>query len=315
LSFVRNQRQILVGRAVLFIVAALAVLIVLCYFSSQATRAAIGWLHHQPQYQLPFEQIQLIPAPPPWFRGGTKTFLEAVRLDAKESESIPILDVTPDQIILDFRNYAWVRGVGQVTYGPRTIIVPVRYRQPVAYVQLPNGDQKLVDETGTILQTRDIDETQLDQVLQLGRLIRIAGTDLAAPSDPRPGIGWKTRAMGSDHDEVDVRVLAAAKLASFLSQPSQLGDANRRRALRMIEINVTEFDAHGLFLKNVEDAWIWWREAPGDERPGRPTAAEKWAMLRRWEESTDHRPLPQGDYWAFKGTQVSQVRKHDRDSH
>jgi len=315
---VRNQRQIHFGRALLFIVAALAVLIVLFYLGSQATRAAIGWLHHQSQYQLPFEQIQLVPEPPPWFRGGARAFLEAARLDARESESIPMLDVTPDQIILDFKNYAWVRDVGQVTYGQKTIIVPIRYRQPVAYVQLLKGDQKLVDETGTILRTRDIDETRLDQVVRLGHLIRIEGTGLAAPSDPRPGIVWKTRAVGSDHEEVDLRVLAAAKLAGFLSQPSQVRDAESIPALRILQIIVTDLPspgAFGLFVLNAEDTAIWWNEAPGDEHPGRPNAAEKWAMLRRWRESTDPRTVPTGDYLAFKGTQVSQVCKHDKHPH
>jgi hypothetical protein len=318
LSFVRNQRQIHFSRSLLFSVAALAVLIVLFYLGSQATRAAIGWLHHQSQYQLPFEQIQVVPEPPPWFRGGARAFLEAVRLNARESESIAMLDVTPDQIILDFKNYAWVRDVGQVTYGPRTIIVPIRYRQPVAYVPLLKGDRKLVDETGTILRTRDIDETLLDQVVRLAYLIRIEGTGLAAPSDPRPGIVWKTRAVGSDHDEVDVRVLAAAKLAGFLSQPSLIRDAESMPALRFVQINVTDLPppgAFGLYVLNAEYTAIWWNEAPGDEPPGRPSAAEKWAMLRRWRESTDYRPLPQGDYWAFKGTQVSQVCPHKGHPH
>jgi hypothetical protein len=299
LSFVRNPRQIHFGRAGLVILVALIVLIAVIYLGDQATRSAFGWLHHQSQYQYPFQEIQLIPEPPPWFRGGRPAFLKGVRREAREAENIPMLDLTPEQLADEFRHYAWVRQVEKVFYPPSGIIVHLRYRQPVAYVEFPPADRKLLDETGTILSIDDVDR------VQLGDLIKISGAGLVAPSDPRVGVIWKSRPEGSDRDEPDRRILAATKLAGFLSQPARVGDASRSPALRMIEIDVTEFHPHGgVFLKNAEDAWIWWKEAPGDERPGRPTAAEKWAMLQRWRESSDHRPLPQGDYLAFDGTQI-----------
>jgi hypothetical protein len=141
-------------------------------------------------------------------------------------------------------------------------------------------------------------------------LIRISGKGLVLPSDFKFGVVWKSKPAGSDHDEPDRRILAASKLASFLRQPAQLADAERWPALRVLDINVTQFDRDGLFLKNFEDADIWWREPPGDEPPGRPTAEQKWGMLQRWRESTDHRPLPDGDYFAFDSFHVSQTCPH-----
>ena len=141
---------------------------------------------------------------------------------------------------------------------------------------------------------------------RLGHLVRIVGKELAAPSDPKFGVVWKSRLKGSDQDEPERRILSATKLAGFLSQPAQLGDAERWPALRMIEINVNNYYPHGLFLLNAEDAAIWWTYAPGDEPPGRPTAGEKWGMLQRWRASNENRPIPKTDYWAFESDRVRQ---------
>lgn len=295
-----KQRQIHLGRAGLLTFVAVAVLIALVYFGFQAILSAIGWLHHQPQYQYSFYDIQLVPDPPVWFRGGRRAFLEGVRHDAKEGESIPRLDVLPERLADEFKHYAWVREVHNVFNRSGTVVVHLRYRQPVAYAQLPAGEQKLVDETGTILNDAEVDPAQLR------RLVRIVGEGLAAPSDPKFGVVWKSRLKGSDQDEPERRILAAAKLAGFLREPAQMGDAERWPALRMIEINVSNYDPHGLFLLNAEDSAIWWTDAPGDEPPGRPTAGEKWAMLQRWRASDDHRPIPKTDFWAFDSDRVRQ---------
>ena len=74
--FMRSQRQLKFTRALVFILAISGVLV---YLALQATRGIFDWLHHQPQYQLPFDQIRLNPEPPPWFLGGKQVFLEAVR--------------------------------------------------------------------------------------------------------------------------------------------------------------------------------------------------------------------------------------------
>jgi hypothetical protein len=304
--FVRSQRQIHYRRALLVSVATLAVLAAV-YLGTQAIRTALDWLSHQPQYQLPFDQIQLIPEPPRWFLGGKPVFLEGVRRNAREPEIISWLEIPSERIRDDFQKFPWVRDVEHVSYGHKTIRIHLRYRQPVAYVQLRPADEKLLDETGTVLNIKDVDVVQLSE---LSHLIRITGEGLVPPSDLKFGVVWKSRLVGSDHDEPDRRILAASKLAGFLRQPAQLGDAARWPALSMIDINVTNFDPHGLFLKNKEDADIWWREPPGDELPGRPSAEQKWAMLQRWRESNDHRPLPDGDYFAFDSTHVYQKCLH-----
>jgi hypothetical protein len=307
--FVRNQRQFRLGRTGLLILVALSVLVAFVYLGVQAARTAFGWLHHQSQYQYPFQDIQLVPDPPPWFRGGRPAFLESVRQDANERETIPVLDLAPEQLADEFRKYPWVRDVEKVFYRPRAIVVHLRYRQPVAYIQISPADQKLLDETGTILSVEDVD------VVKLSHLIKIIGMGSAPPTGGRPGVIWTSRLPGSDRDEPDRRILAAAKLAGFLAKPAQVSGADRWPALRMIEINVTNFHPHGLFLRNAENSAIWWSEPPGDELAGRPTAEQKWAMLERWCASPGHQPLPIDDYWAFSGTQVEPVCHHDDHPH
>ena len=164
-----------------------------------------------------------------------------------------MLDVPAVQLRDDFSKYPWVRDVEQVFYAQRTINVHLRYRQPVAYVPFPRAERILLDETGTILSIKDVN------VGQLSHLIKISGKGLALPSDSKAGVVWKSRPEGSDHDEPDRRILAATKLAGFLTQPTQLGDAERWPALQMININVAEYHPFTLFL------WSFWRLRSGGE--------------------------------------------------
>ena len=50
----------------------------IAYLGWQAAHTAVSWLHHQPQYLVPFGGIQLLIQPPPCYRGGSAAFLEHV---------------------------------------------------------------------------------------------------------------------------------------------------------------------------------------------------------------------------------------------
>jgi hypothetical protein len=284
-----------------------------------AKRASLDWLADQPQYQVPFDQIQLVdasgqPNPPPrWYHGGARVFLENVRMASREPEAVSVLQLTADRLSQVFKNYAWVEDVIRVHYGPGSIRVELRYRQPVAWVQLRGGDQKMVDHEGTILPAKDID------VAALGRVIKILGDlndgGLAPPSDNRDGVKWKCRAGAPALEEVDSRILAAARLAGFLTGEEQARDAGKSAALHVVTIVVTDFKLRGLFVKNNEDAAILWGDAPGSEQPDTPSTDEKWAMLRRWAETTEARRLVSEDYWEFSRNGVRFVCPHPRATH
>ena len=208
-----------------------------------ARRTSLDWLANQPQYQIPFDQIQLVddagrPAQPPrWYRGGSQAFLENVRIDSQEPDAVPVLQVAADRLSQAFKNYAWVREVTRVAYEPGTIRVELRYRQPVAWVQLRGTEQIMVDDKGTILPAKDID------VSALGRVIMIFGDThdggLAPPADRRFGVKWKTREQGSELEKVDERILAAARLASFLVRRRA---SPRRREVRLIAYDLDQRD-------------------------------------------------------------------------
>jgi preprotein translocase subunit SecA len=262
-----------------------------------AGRNAVAWLHHQPQYRIKFGQIRIDPEPPVWFRGGVTGFLAGVKRESGEADPIPLLDVRPDRLARAFMNDPWVEDVN-VRYLPGGITVSIRYRQPVAYVQLESGLQKIVDEKGTILPDRDVDES----ASELRSLVRIAGKHLAPPSGDRAGVAW-----ASENEASDRKILAAAKLAGFLATAHQRADFGASPPLRFIEINVSDFDQHGLFLFTGDGAVIWWRSPPGEETAGEPRAAEKWALLRDWAAGNEKRALREGDYWYFSGKKLKRT--------
>ena len=291
-------------RLALLLAAGVATLVAVAYVASLGTAAAVAWLHRQPYYHVSFDRICVEPSPPLWYRGGVDAFLDAVRRSARQSKPIARLDLAPDELASMFKNYPWVEGV-RVRYLSDRIVVNVRYRQPVAYVQTYQGEQLLVDEKATILPSADVDESRFAPV----RLARITAQRLDPPADQTPGVSWKTRSKNDDVPRDDPRIRAAAKLAGFLRSQAQSQSSTIPRAIRIGEIIVTVFDKNdrGLFVLNDEGQTIWWRQAPGEERPGEPKASEKWEMLRKWCESGKKRTLPEHDYWAFSATELLHV--------
>lgn len=293
----RGTRRLIVLSA-----AGMIILLALVYLASVGTVSAVGWLHRQPYYQLAFDRIRLEPEPPGWYRGGKPAFLEAVRRSARQTKPISRLETAPAEIAALFRNYHWVEEA-HVRYPPGGIAVQLRYRRPVAYVQLSQSDQIVVDEKGTILPPADVNESQFEP----HRLPRIWGENLPPPADATPGVSWKSPSGTDGIARQDQRIIAAAKLAGYLRDQKRLGSARGLSALRIGEIIVTDFHKRQLWVLNDENQMIWWRNAPGEEAPGEPKADEKWEMLRKWGESAGKRSLPAGDYWAFSPTAIVPV--------
>ena len=211
---------------------------------------AVSWLHHQPQYLVPFGEIQLLIQPPPCYRGGSAAFLERVA-GRGEPEQISLLEEPPERLARAFRLDPWVEKVVRVAYGPGRISVALEYREPAAWVKLPAGQQQVIDGQGRILPADDL------EIEPLGRMIKITGVELAAPADPRPGLLWKAKDPKGGMDEVDARVVAAARLAAFLKAPGREREAEAAPALRIIEIivsNMSDFSRRGLFVMNAEGA-------------------------------------------------------------
>jgi hypothetical protein len=278
------------------LLAAIAVVLLggLGYLGYCASKSAVGWLHVQPQYQIPFDRIELVTAPPDWYRGGSRAFVEQVRRADGKFEAVPLLDVSPERIATAFKKCAWVEDVIKVDFRPDAIRVWLRYAQPVALVVLAHGERHFVDEKGALLPGDDIDLDRLGQVAQ------ITGDDtLKPPVKPQPGMPWKKEGDSSGVEQDDDRIAGAARLASLIRKKAEPRTVGRTGSLRIVEIMVNDYDHHGLFLVNGEGAIIWWSAPPGKEQPGQATADEKWEMLREWAQKAIGATLPPGDYWAF----------------
>ena len=263
-----------------------------------AIPALVEWLQSQDFYRVPFRSIRLDPELPPWYRGGTDDFLERVRRYAREEEVLPILRLEPHRIERAFGHHPLVDRVVRVIYRPGGVGVALRFRQPVARVEIAATEQYLLDETATILPMEEVDRDRLER---LGPVITIGARGLAGPFDPQPGATWKPKPSVLDLDERNGRIPAAAKLAGFLVRKMQSLGPAAAPALQILEITATDPPAErrGLFLWNREETSILWGAAPGEEGPGNLTAEEKWGALCDWTEQTQERTLPAGDYWEF----------------
>jgi len=290
-DFARPAGRIDARRVAAALLLVVSIALALVYVGGRLLSGAVIWLHGQPRYQLPFDQIQLVPPPPSCFRGGAPAFLERARRNAEEAEVLPLLDLAPGRIELVFKRFPWVERVDSIERPPGGLIVHLAYNEPVAKVWFPSGEQFALDRQARILPPEDLD------VGCAGGLIEIRGRGIIPPSTPRAGLVWKTD--GENSPEVDRGVVQAARLAGFLLEPDRRRRADETPALRFPFISTAEANGRGLFIQNAEGTMILWGSGPGEERPGEPSAPEKWEILAAKAKADGVRPGNRGDYWAF----------------
>jgi hypothetical protein len=295
-----NYRRVIVATALIAGLAGFS------YLISRAVRNANAWLIAQRSYQIPFDEIQLASPLPEWYRGGARAFLESVRERAGVSETVPVLDMTPEQVKVMFVQSPWVESVVRVSYPPLALRVELQYREPVAQVTIPGDEPYLLDRSATILPRMDVD---LERLKRSGPLVAIHGSRLTAPLDPRPGATWKPKGGIADvTSEGNGRIPAAARLAAFLVNKMRAAGSSLPPALAVRRIDPTDPHGRGLFMLNGEDTWILWGETPGEETRGQLDAEGKWALLRLWSERTTSRRLPNEEYWEFSKERLQHIR-------
>jgi hypothetical protein len=294
----RPVRPVASGRVTLVLLAAVLLVVVSIYLGARVFRSAVDWLTDQAPYQVPFEKIQLIAAPPEWYRGGSSAFLKSVRRLAEPPATLPVLKLDPRTVKMAFLRNPWVEQVVRVSFPPHGLSVELHYRKPVALVRTPASEEYLLDAKATILPLEDVD---LDRLTRLRRIITISGSNLVAPEDPHPGATWKPKGGIADVSPGNDRIAAAAKLASFLLEKTRSLDSARFPALEIRRIFPTDPQNRGLFVWNGEETWILWGEAPGEEGRERPTAEDKWTALRHWScsQGPESRRIPPREYWEF----------------
>jgi hypothetical protein len=297
----RDTPRLVLGRVVVAILVGASALALAGVAGSEVLGSLKHWVNGQKQYETTFAAIALDPPPPAWYRGGSAGFLEHVRLAARRGEApFSALDLDLAALGRDFRLYHWVRRVQRVERTwPNRIVVRLDYRRPVARAAIPGKSARvLVDADGVILPWDDVDPERA------GRLPLISGPD--PPFDPRPGRYW----MSSD-GTTDARLQAAVTLAAFLERALDHA-AKPNEFMSQLKV-IYSVPKYGLFLENGESTLIYWADAPGAERPGSLTAAQKWEMLTRWLAQRGGTLVHRPHYLAFRKEGVVIAEDKDGD--
>ena len=153
-----SPRKLLMG-----LIFGIAILIAMAILGVRLARHSLVWLHNQPQYRLPFEEIRLEPPPPAWIRSGTVGLLSEVhrRSQWKNQLDLRVLDLAPAQITDAFRRGSpWVKdaSVFVPTY-PNHLTVRLEYREPVAFLVVGTGKSSreiFLDGEGVVLPNDDL---------------------------------------------------------------------------------------------------------------------------------------------------------------
>jgi hypothetical protein len=260
------------------IVLALGLAGVLIYLLSLAgmvgLRSLRSFVHEQPEYQLNFNEIELDPPPPAWYRGGAKQFLEQVREEAGQPARFSVLDLDLTKLRLAFKRSSWVRKASVTRANPNRVIIQLEYREPVARADIdPKGTKFcLIDRDAVILNQAEVN---LENVVTL-RLTKGRPAENVPPFDARFGESWKTPSGPNGLPEIDERIQAGAKLADWLRKEV----ARDRAGQPWLVPTVVVQSAQRLWLQFGTSVLIAWGPPPTGEEPPAESVATKWKILR-----------------------------------
>jgi hypothetical protein len=284
------ERRPAVTRLTLAIVATLLLLALILAGGARGFRAAVGWLHSQPESVCRFRDIQLEPSPPPWIKSGRGGLLERVLTESGSPEHLPVLDLDLGEIEKAFKLHSpWVERVERVERAyPNRLTVRLRYREPVGEARWENHLPVLVDREAVILPLDDLDRKAA------GPLILI--TPVEPPLDARPGRFWGIGESSGELARPEPKVAAAARLAAFFKERQNLPGAVPPE-WRIVGIHV-DFKP-GLVAEAANKTLIFWGEPPGRERPGDATPEQKWVLLREWFGNPANPTVEHPDFLEF----------------
>jgi hypothetical protein len=316
LSRPSGVRHIARARLIAAIVLGLTLIALLLAGGSRGLAGIRSWIHGQDVYLIGFDDIELSPDPPPWILSGTRGILESVRRAGHWNRPISLLD--PEESENLARSFAlgspWVEKVIRVEQKfPRRLIIQLRYREPVAYAEWSNPDDRFViDGEATLLPLNDLDRNSVGPLPQImtqyekrpGQAIR----DLPRPYERKLGLPWKSPPEESERQDAPTNKrrgllspqLGAARMAAFLK--THRADDDKLSAL---VTRIFPDQGRGIYLSTTDQTMILWEDAPGDERPGSHDAETKWRYLQEWVARQGKLYIPKGadgtpvDYLVF----------------
>ncbi|MBI2481031.1 MAG: hypothetical protein HYV60_21070 [Planctomycetia bacterium] len=217
-------------------------------------------------HQLTPENVSIPPAPP-WIRSDIKAevFRDGSLADASALET----DLTP-RIAHAFEMHPWVAEVSRVSkQAPAKVVVELAYRQPVAWVEVPEGMFGQQGPAALPIDSKSVLLPQADFTPDdLGLFIRIDIEDLSMCGPT--GTVWG-----------DPRVEGAAAIASVLGEQwRELGLYEIKAMADYSQTNAPARTRYELFTPNAKR--LIWGSAPGQEPQGEPPAATKLRLLREF---------------------------------
>lgn len=266
--------------------AASLVIVLLGWTAYLLAGRAVGWLHAQPEFTIPFEAVELVPEPPASLRDGRKAVFSRVRDRGKIDGPIRLLDQDLRELGLAFAKHSpWIAKVERVDRAyPRRIVVRVVYREPVARFDFAGDRFLAVANDGVVLPSEEI------KASIAANLPRLKG--FASPPQDLPG-----HYLGADRDgNVPPEITAAVALARYL----HLADHGSEHSPGFSSVNL-EQGASQLLVKTSRGMWVRWWNAPGEEQGDEPKAAEKLERFKRWEEKHPNEPFTEEDCLIFTG--------------
>lgn len=217
-------------------------------------------------HQLTPDNVQISPAPP-WIRSDIKA--EVFRDGSLAHASALETDLTP-RIAHAFEMHPWVAEVTRVSkQAPANVVVDLAYRQPVAWVEVPEGMFGQQGQAALPVDSKSVLLPQADFTPDdLGLFIRIDIENLSMCGPT--GTPWG-----------DPRVEGAAAIASLLGEQwRELGLYEIKAMADYSQANAPARTRYELYTPNAKR--LIWGSAPGLETPGEPLAATKMRLLREY---------------------------------
>ncbi len=283
---------------------------------SRAALAVTRWVAAQPEHQVAFDQIELIPAPPEYIQSGAAGILASVRQEAKYDATLPILATDLESLRVAFSRNLWIENAGPIRSSYRHLAIDVVYRKPVATILYDHDKRQsvLIDRNGVEL---PVGSGQVEWVETKARyrvvgethpLIEIRG--LGPALGGRVGLIWRSMSPAVDDD----KVIQAARLAAFLAQRAGTKTSRDRPFPDFAEIRFhDEMVDHkrilGFFLRDTGSHWVFWGAGPATSAADDPASSRKWANLGRQIDAKGSLSLKRDTHYLKLDADYPEVRK------
>ena len=285
------------------------------------------WVGTQPEHQIAFDAIKLVPPTPPYITSNAIGILDAVRQSSKYDSSVSVLNTDLEALRVDLSKNPWIEKAGPVRASYRSLTVEVVYRKPLAVVIVdPAKNEAMVIDRHAVelpIENKQFELVESKQQYQIVGdtkcLIQIRGVGSALPN--RKGMTWKS----ADPTIDDKRILEAVDLVQFLYDRT---NSKTQQGRPMPDFRVIHFtrqtvrnnqglieEVQGFFLVDADERFVFWNSAPHRETKNEPTASEKWTMLAQFIDKNGPLALKlqNSEYLKFtpKVAEIARVRSNN----